>query len=413
MSIIKSIEIKSFKSILEQKIELGRLNVFIGCNGAGKSNLLEAIAMLSASIDGGIDYEKLNRRGARLSSPEVFKSAFKNVRRRPVFNVEAEFETCTYSMAISPSDGFSYHSECLKNKDRKKTRLAGRGPNGMTLDGISLRVRPMDKDVKIDKDKSIISLFQLLHGDFKGLDSIKKFAIYAPSTPILRGSTSDSSSKEPLGLYGGRLGEALKEVIAQFREGGYKGSHDIYRFFRILDWVKTIATTDQVNHSLLSDHVSLMGKNIVQFTDKYMSKNFNNLYAYDVSEGVLYILFVLVLLIHKSSPNMFAIDNIDSALNPGLVRVLMSNICEIIKAEKNKQVFITTHNPTALDSLDLFDEDIRLFVVERKGDGVTNIRRVSPPSGMTKEQWESQYSHLKLSEIWSSGAIGGLPEGVV
>ena len=38
--------IKNFKSIIDQTIELGRVNVFIGANGMGKSNVLEAIARL-------------------------------------------------------------------------------------------------------------------------------------------------------------------------------------------------------------------------------------------------------------------------------------------------------------------------------------------------------------------------------
>ena len=89
MSNLKKISIKGFKSILDQEITLGRLNIFIGTNGAGKSNLLEAIAMLSASIEGGIDYERLSRRGSRLSSPQIFRSAFKNKKRRNTFSIEA------------------------------------------------------------------------------------------------------------------------------------------------------------------------------------------------------------------------------------------------------------------------------------------------------------------------------------
>ena len=54
--IIKQLNIKGFKSIWQDSLDLGQMNVFIGTNGAGKSNLLEAIAMMSCAIDGGIDY---------------------------------------------------------------------------------------------------------------------------------------------------------------------------------------------------------------------------------------------------------------------------------------------------------------------------------------------------------------------
>ena len=42
----KRLAIKKFKSIIDLTIELGRVNVFIGANGMGKSNVMEAIARL-------------------------------------------------------------------------------------------------------------------------------------------------------------------------------------------------------------------------------------------------------------------------------------------------------------------------------------------------------------------------------
>jgi predicted ATPase len=142
-----------------------------------------------------------------------------------------------------------------------------------------------------------------------------------------------------------------------------------------------------------------------------MNGAFDSLYAYDVSEGALYILFALVLLTHPESPNIFALDNVDNALNPGLVSKLMSKIIEIVDADDKKQLFITTHNPTTLDALDIFNDAHRLFVVQRKEDGQTEFNRITPPKNMTKAQWQEHYLGLKLSEIWLSGAIGGLPIG--
>ena len=46
---ITKIAIESFKSLERVEVELGRVNVFIGANGSGKSNLLEAIGVLSAA----------------------------------------------------------------------------------------------------------------------------------------------------------------------------------------------------------------------------------------------------------------------------------------------------------------------------------------------------------------------------
>jgi AAA15 family ATPase/GTPase len=45
--------VQNFKSILSNTVELGQLNVFIGENGSGKSNLLEALAVMSAAKQPG------------------------------------------------------------------------------------------------------------------------------------------------------------------------------------------------------------------------------------------------------------------------------------------------------------------------------------------------------------------------
>jgi AAA15 family ATPase/GTPase len=62
---ITKIRIESFKSIENAAIELGNLNVFIGANGSGKSNLLEAIGVLSAAADGKVTDQTLLQRGVR------------------------------------------------------------------------------------------------------------------------------------------------------------------------------------------------------------------------------------------------------------------------------------------------------------------------------------------------------------
>ena len=43
---LQKITIQNFKSIQEQTIEFGQLNIFIGSNGSGKSNLIEVFHFL-------------------------------------------------------------------------------------------------------------------------------------------------------------------------------------------------------------------------------------------------------------------------------------------------------------------------------------------------------------------------------
>ncbi|WP_429178630.1 AAA family ATPase [Aeromonas salmonicida] len=402
MSVIRRLRIKHFKSIWDDTIELGRLNVFIGTNGAGKSNILEAIAVSSASIEGGIDYPKLHKRGARLSAPDIFRSSFKNKKRNQTFSIGIKMDDVEYDFSIRSKDGFSYLTEAVY--DHQGHKLSGRGPNGSDIVGMKLP--------QLVKDKSIVpyTLVMTDNKDVLSLSALEQFGIYFPSTPILRGSSEDSSRKNPLGLYGGRLAESLDEIISDFKESP-TNKKELQRFFRLFDWFKSFGATKKLNPLLLGNDQLSINNFTVSYKDSFMRTDFNDLSAYDVSEGALYVLFVLVLLTHKKTPNIFALDNIDSALNPGLVKNLMSHIIEILNVDENKQVFMTTHNPMTLDAMDLFNPEHRLFVVERLPDGQTKTRRITPPEGMTKDEWESEYFGMKLSEIWLSGAIGGLPRG--
>jgi AAA15 family ATPase/GTPase len=73
---IQEITIENYKSIQSLSIELGRVTVFIGENGCGKSNILEAIALGSAEAADKLDNEFLASRGIRVTDPKLMRSAF-------------------------------------------------------------------------------------------------------------------------------------------------------------------------------------------------------------------------------------------------------------------------------------------------------------------------------------------------
>jgi predicted ATP-dependent endonuclease of OLD family len=73
---ITKASVSAFKSLEKLDIELGHLNVFVGANGSGKSNLLEALGVLSAAADGKVTDQTLMQRGVRPGVPKLYKSAF-------------------------------------------------------------------------------------------------------------------------------------------------------------------------------------------------------------------------------------------------------------------------------------------------------------------------------------------------
>ena len=59
---IKSIQIENFRSIIHTKLTLNKLNVIVGANATGKSNLIKAIEFFSDLASLGLN-EAIYRRG--------------------------------------------------------------------------------------------------------------------------------------------------------------------------------------------------------------------------------------------------------------------------------------------------------------------------------------------------------------
>lgn len=73
---ITQIKIENYKSILSLDLDLGRVNVLIGENGSGKTNILEAVALGSAAAEDNLEDSYLSIKGIRLSEPKMMKPGF-------------------------------------------------------------------------------------------------------------------------------------------------------------------------------------------------------------------------------------------------------------------------------------------------------------------------------------------------
>ena len=174
------------------------------------------------------------------------------------------------------------------------------------------------------------------------LRTLQTYAIYSPNTPTLRGTVPDPQNRPPVGLSGGGLAEAFDAIR--------KNLDDVRRdgLFELIDWVDDISATEAAS-SLLSPSVA-RSKHVLKFTDRFMRASRNTLTAYDASEGALYVLFAAVLCLSPSSPMLFAVDNLDQALNPRLIAKLtacLSGWLQSVGVER--QLLFTAHNPAVLD----------------------------------------------------------------
>lgn len=102
-ALIRRIIIKNYKSVENIDIELGRFNVFIGANGSGKSNILEAIAMISASKGNDLDLDGLMNRGVRIANPKLTLSSFLGKQTNKEISITTIFEDNEKTIPIKSS----------------------------------------------------------------------------------------------------------------------------------------------------------------------------------------------------------------------------------------------------------------------------------------------------------------------
>ncbi|MBU3857222.1 MAG: AAA family ATPase [Candidatus Phocaeicola excrementipullorum] len=362
---IRSVEIRNFKSIAWTSLSLGNVNVFVGANGSGKSNILEAIGMAASERSCQIEVNMMMQKGIRIAKPDLMKSSFEG--RALSEMIELKFngtdgEHAGYSMFNpTPSDIYSTWGVTFSSGAYKKS-----APD--VMDGI------------VKKSESLRNF-------------ISKYLIYSLSVNALRGFTSDSM-QYPLGINGEGLDVLLnnlpKEEIFQIKDSAKE----------YIDWIEDIFFDGEEVYKMQGYKLGRSKSNLY-FRDKFMCVRNNLFSAENANEGALELLFYLTLFVSKKTPPFFAIDNIETGLNPRLCRFLMKKICELA-VRNEKQVLITTHNPAVLDGLNLNDNAQRLYVVKRNDEGETCVKRIQTKAAGDRK--------MMLSEMWMKGLIGGVPD---
>lgn len=387
---IRTIQIQGFKSIADQTLELGRVNCLIGANGVGKSNVLEAIGILGAASNGRVDDEAIMRRGVRVGLPRLYKTSFASERIRPHITLSATLESgVTFQVTLlnpldNPEPAWSFKTESIRDGQ---------------LDIVVRGVRSENENLVPTAGLSALKLVELAIDSpaARLMNALQAYTIYCPNTPTLRGTAPDTQMRAPIGLSGGGLAEGFIALQNHLDTDALDGILDL------VDWASDVSATESAG-ALLSPSVP-RSKLVLTFVDRFMAAERNTLTAYDASEGALYVLFAAVLCLSANSPKLFAVDNLDQALNPRLITRLVARLADWLKSvDSSRQLIFTAHNPAVLDGLALDSDDVRLFAVERNSDGHTCLRRITPSPEL--RELNKTYP---LSRLWMMGNLGAVP----
>ena len=130
--------------------------------------------------------------------------------------------------------------------------------------------------------------------------------------------------------------------------------------------------------------------------------------AENLSQGVFYVLGILVLSFDPAPPAVVCIEEIDRGIHPRMLREVRDALYRLSyptamgEARAPAQVIATTHSPYLLD---LFREHPEEIVITQKHGHEARFERLADRADLAELLREGS-----LGDMWFSGILGGVPE---
>ena len=402
--LIKSLHLKNILSFKDTRLDLQPLNVLIGPNGSGKSNLIDVIGLLQA-VPG--DLPAFFRRNGP-TGDWVWKGPGRSETPFQVAGVEVRFGPLNYGLRVSmENDRVHSLAENLNHVDEGLNKVAldrpvFRASNGNAqlwpqLPGGAVPDRS-DKSVQLEVShgKSVFSEirnpaeFPALTETARLLSAIKVYRNWniGRDSPVRNPQRTDG---DPNFLAEDFSNLAL--VVNDLLSRRLEPSLDSYlkRFYESYESLHTRIFGNTVE--LIVNEAGMSGA----------------LPASRLSDGTIRFIALLAILCHPNPPPLICIEEPEIAVHPdslGLVAELLR------KASERTQLIVTTHSPELVALFPPEEEAQYVVVCERDAEEGTRFHR---PSLAELRDWQDVYQQTGkelvvygLSEMWLSGAIGGV-----
>lgn len=359
---IQKIEIKGYKSIKEQIVDLFPVNILIGGNGIGKSNFISTFTLIRNLYEQNLQNFILSKGGAdsllymgsketdHISFDIFFAERDKNAHNRFIVNLsEAQDTLFIERIDTAFCSGDTWHKQ-LHETNKKESSFK------------------YDHTGQAFYVNSLLCEFEVYHFHDTGDRSPMKSKCNINDNVNLKSNGANIAAF----LY------YLKEKYPK-------------HFMRI---EKTVASVSPFfeGFNLMPNRLN---EDIIQLEWKQKGAADTYFNAYQLSDGTLRFICLAALLLQPNLPRTIIIDEPELGLHPVAVNKLAALIK---KASKEAQIIISTQSVGLVDNFE--PEDI--IVVDRK-DNATVFNRLD--SEMLKH-WLEEYS---LGEVWEKNIIGGQP----
>jgi predicted ATPase len=381
--LLRSISLTDLLSFHETTLELRPLNVLIGPNASGKSNLIAAISLLKAAPDdllralyeGGGVREWIGRRPTSSGVAKLTCEATLPETEHPL----------RYSLAFT-EPGLQITNEGLYSAGGPAENGSGRVFFERNASGTKIfRQQPEGSimESQISDPRSILAMYRDPHGlpvmtaFGKALSSIRLFRGFntGPTAPSRMGIASDAP-KDFLQEDGSNLALILDEMDFHNRMGIV--NEYLQRF-----WERAESARKRLGGGIAQTYVKERG------IDQPIS-------AVRLSDGTLKFLCLLAVLLHPEPPPLLCIDEPEAGFHPDGLSIVADLLKE---ASVRSQLIVTTHSEALVSALS--DQPESVVVCERYAERGTEFTRLSSAD---LDNWLDRY---RLGEIWRKGEIGG------
>jgi predicted ATPase len=355
---LKRITIEGFTSIRSATVELNRMNILVGANGAGKSNFVQALAMLGRIVAGELGlFVGLNGGASALLHHGETTASIR-------LELDADPNSDEAVLIAAANDELIFGAETVYfqggGHDRPYDESIGRGHRESRL-----------SDYKTGIPKYVSELLR----DCR----VYHFHDTSADAPVKRmAPTADNLS---LRSDAGNLAAFLHSL----RNGG---DSEIAAYRRIVGTVRQVAPffRDFVLAPEPGDHIRLRWQQVD--SDAVFSAN-------QMSDGTLRFVCLATLLLQPSLPSLVVLDEPELGLHPAAIVVL----ADMLRAASSQSyVLVATQSVTLMNRFEIGD----LIVVERTAGESTFAR----PDRSVLEHWLDEYS---LGELWEKNYLGGRP----
>ena len=366
---IKSLEIRGYKSVSFDNplsITLGDINILLGANGAGKSNIISFFKMLSYMMSG-----RFEEYVARTGSNQTF--LYFGSKKTPLITAKLKFESSQaydeYSFTLTTAT-----PNRLIIKD--ETITYERKDNKYTPKTIQLKSNFTESGLVDRKDKIAMTIRNILDRGCK----VYQFHDSSAEGPLRQASPVNSANY--LQAEGNNLASFLY-LLKQDYPDEYK---------RIVSYVKMIVP--QFRDFYLEPKNNYVSLNWVDTSLNDYVFNSNQL-----SDGSIRFIALATLLLQPADtiPGVIIIDEPELGLHPYAI----DQLAEMIKdASLHAQIIIATQSPALIDNFDIDN----ITIIERDEDkGYTVANKLNKEE---LKEWLEEYSN---SELRNKNVIGGRP----